>query len=192
MARWRHSYSEGVRVDVGEVLDAELLQRAANGDKKALADILRRHSPAVTRYAWALVANQQDVEEVVQDTFVTCWRKAGTIDVLDRSLLPWLLVTCRNLALNLNRSRRRHAADELPADILVSDEDGEARDRLRWVTSEIERLSLLDRRVCELCLIEGRTYAEAAEATGISVGAVRQRVSRTRSKLRKAAIDDAN
>ncbi|SDZ32542.1 RNA polymerase sigma factor [Herbiconiux ginsengi] len=179
-------------MDVVETSDAELLSGMANGDKGALAGILRRHSPAVTRYAWALVANQHDVEEVVQDTFLTCWRKADSIDVVDRSLLPWLLLTCRNLALNLNRSRARHAADELPDDIVILNDDDEARDRLRWVTAEIERLSPLDRRVCELCLIEGRTYAEAAEATGISVGAVRQRVSRSRSKLRKAAIDNEN
>ncbi|MBF4574234.1 RNA polymerase sigma factor [Herbiconiux sp. VKM Ac-1786] len=179
-------------MDVNETSDAELLRRAANGDKGALADILRRHSPAVTRYAWALVANQQDVEEVVQDAFLTCWRKADGIDVVDRSLLPWLLVTCRHLALNLNRSRARNATVELPDDILVHDEDEEARDRLRWVTGEIERLSPLDRHVCELCLVEGRTYAEAADMTGISVGAVRQRVSRSRSRLRKAAIDDEN
>jgi RNA polymerase sigma factor (sigma-70 family) len=179
-------------VDVDDGSDAELLSGAAAGDRGALAGLLRRHSPAVTRYAWALVANQQDVEEVVQDTFLTCWRKSDSIELLDRSLLPWLLVTCRNTALNLNRARVRHAADELPADLLILDDDHEARDRLRWVTDEIARLSPLDRRVCELCLIEGRSYAEAAEATGISVGAVRQRVSRSRDKLRKAVIDNEN
>jgi RNA polymerase sigma factor (sigma-70 family) len=172
--------------------DAELLMGLVAGDRQALAAILRRHSPSVTRYAWAMVASRADVEEVVQDTFVTCWRKAGTIELPDTSLLPWLLVTCRNMALNLNRSRVRHAADELPDDLPVSEHDDSARDRLRWVMEEIDKLSPLDRRVCEVCLIDGRSYAEAALETGISVGAVRQRVARSRARLRKAAIENEN
>jgi RNA polymerase sigma factor (sigma-70 family) len=179
-------------VDEDEVSDADLVDGCARGEKGALAVLLRRHSAAVTRYAWALVESQPDAEEVVQDTFLTCWRKSSTITVPDRSVLPWLLTTCRYLAYNLNRARAHRVADELPEDLALPDAgaDAEARDRLRWVIDEIERLSPLDRRVCELCLIEGRTYAEAAVATGISVGAVRQRVSRSRDKLRKAVIDD--
>ncbi|MEF2976529.1 RNA polymerase sigma factor [Subtercola sp. YIM 133946] len=172
--------------------DAELLALSAGGDAEALRAILRRHAPAVTRYAWALVANATDVEEVVQDTFVTCWRKAATIVLADRSLLPWLLVTCRNTALNLNRSRLRHAAGPLPDEIAAPESDDESRDRLRWVMAEMEALSPLDRRICELCLIEGRSYAEAAQATGISVGAVRQRVARSRTRLRKAVTENEN
>ena len=172
--------------------DAELVSGLAAGDKRALAVLLRRHSPSVTRYAWALVASQSDVEEVVQDTFVTCWRKADGIVLPDSSVLPWLLTTCRYLALNLNRARVRHATDELPDDVPIFDHDVDARDRLRWVMGEIDKLSSLDRRVCELCLIDGRSYADAAIETGISVGAVRQRVSRSRARLRKAAIDNEN
>ena len=179
-------------MDEDEVSDAELVDRSARGDKGALATLLRRHSAAVTRYAWAVVDSRPDVEEVVQDTFLTLWRKAATITVPDRSVLPWLLTTCRYLAQNLARSRAKHSADELPDDLVAPESDADARDRLRWVMEEIERLSPLDRRVCELCLLEGRSYAQAADEIGISVGAVRQRVSRSRMRLRKAAIDDEN
>lgn len=139
-----------------------------------------------------MVGSPADVEEVVQDTFVTCWRKADSIELPDSSLLPWLLVTCRNMALNLNRMRAKHATDELSDDLPVSEHDHEARDRLRWVMEAINDLSPLDRRVCEVCLIDGRSYVEAAIETGISVGAVRQRVARSRARLRKAAIDNEN
>jgi RNA polymerase sigma-70 factor (ECF subfamily) len=39
-----------------------------------------------------------------------------------------------------------------------------------------------------LCLIEGRPYGEAAAQVGLSLGAVTQRVSRTRSRLKKKAV----
>jgi RNA polymerase sigma factor (sigma-70 family) len=107
------------------------------------------------------------------------------------SVLPWLLVTCRNHARNLLRTQRRHDADALPADLAsAASDDGEARERLRWVRAEIDALSPLDREVCELCLIEGRSYAEAALTLGLSVGAVTQRLSRSRARIKKAVTND--
>ncbi|WP_173923306.1 RNA polymerase sigma factor [Agromyces sp. Marseille-P2726] len=180
-------------MDESEGSDADLLKRVAGGDQRALAVVFDRYAPAVTRYAWAIAASRMDVEEIVQDTFVTMWRRAGEVTIAETSLLPWLLVTCRNLGRNAARKSARHEADELDetstnrADAVRDHHDAEsARDDLRWVLDEIERLDPIDRRVCELCLIEGMPYAEAAEHLGLSVGAVKQRVSRSRARLKKA------
>jgi RNA polymerase sigma-70 factor (ECF subfamily) len=206
-----------VLVDHQGESDAELLTQIAGGSKQALAVMFDRHGQAVTRYAWALAASRMDVEEIVQDTFVTTWQKAATIVVPQSSALPWLLVTCRNHALNLVRKNRRHEADALPDDdggtpsvtgataprttatatataSAIADQAAaaDARDTLRWVMAEIEQLEPLDRRICTLCLIEGRPYTEAAESLGLSVDAVKKRVSRARLRLRKGVADDAN
>lgn len=178
--------------------DAALLERLVRGEPEALGAVFDRHASAVTRYAWALASDRRDVEELVQDTFLTAWRRGASIP--QESLLPWLLVTCRNHALNLQRLRAKHRAHELRDDVLVAsgigltggDDSDDARDQLRWVMAEIERLPAVDRRVCELCLIEGRSYAEAAEQLGLTVGAVKQRVLRSRTRLRKVVTDDEN
>lgn len=178
--------------------DADLLQRVAAGDERALSKLFDRHAKAVTRYAWALAPSRMDVEEIVQDTFVTMWRKAAGVTILDASLLPWLLVTCRYVAQNLVRKAGRARTDGLPEegsrDLLEfhgRNRDAEtAREDLQWVLEEIERLDPVDRRACELCLIEGLPYAQAARQLGLSVGAVKQRVSRSRARLRKAVTVD--
>lgn len=184
-------------MDEGGGTDADLLDRVARGDQRALSIVFDRHAAAVTRYAWALAASRPDVEEIVQDTFVTMWRKAGEITLAEASLLPWLLVTCKYLALNAARRAAKHEADELDelragaADAVRDHHDAEsARDDLRWVLTEIEALDPVDRRVCELCLIDGLPYADAAEQLGLSVGAVKQRVARSRNRLRKAVTLD--
>lgn len=187
-------------MDQSEGTDADLLRRLGDGDERALSIVFDRHATAVTRYAWALAPSRMDVEEIVQDTFVTVWRRAPEITIPDVSLLPWLLVTCRNLALNVARKGARNQADALPdessTDLLalrgVHRDAEEARDRLRWVLDEIDRLEPIDRRVCELCLVDGLPYVEAAGVLGISVGAVKQRVSRSRARLRKAVTVDEN
>lgn len=176
--------------------DAELLERLASGDQQAMAVVFDRHAPAVTRYAWAIAPSRMDVEEIVQDTFLTAWRKAAEIVIAETSLLPWLLVTCRNFGMNAVRRAARDRADRFDddayrADALREHQDAEmAREDLRWVLDEIERLEPIDRQVCELCLVDGLTYAEAAEQLGLSVGAVKQRVSRSRARLKKAVTLD--
>lgn len=184
-------------MEESDVADVNLLRRVADGDQRALAILFDRHGPAVTRYAWVISTNRMDVEEIVQDTFVTMWRKAPDITVPDRSLLPWLLVTCRNFERNAARKAARNQADELDAAspdaaaLMRVHHDAEtARDELRWVLDEIERLGPTDRRVCELCLIEGVPYVDAAKLLNLSVDAVKQRVSRNRVKLKKAVTLD--
>jgi RNA polymerase sigma factor (sigma-70 family) len=184
-------------VDESDGTDAELLERLASGDQRALAVVFDRHAPAVTRYAWAIAPSRMDVEEIVQDTFLTVWRKAAEILIAEASLLPWLLVTCRNFGMNAIRKAARNQAEQfdddltLPADVVRDHHDAEtAREDLRWVLDEIERLEPIDRQVCELCLVDGLPYADAAERLDLSIGAIKQRVSRSRARLKKAVTLD--
>lgn len=180
-------------MEITHEADADLVRRTIAGDRDALALVFDRFAPTVTRYAWALASSRMDVEEIVQDTFLTFWQKAGSVSGAttagESSLLPWLLVVCRNHALNLARKRARHESDELTDEVAAPADEADARERLRWVRDEIAALSPLDQRVCELCLIEGRPYAEVAESLGITVTAVTQRVFRSRARLKKAVTD---
>ncbi|KQQ28529.1 RNA polymerase sigma factor [Frondihabitans sp. Leaf304] len=170
--------------------DTNLALRVALRDKDALAEVIDRHAATLTRYAWAIASSRQDVEEIVQDTFITLWSKAGSFQLAHESLLPWLLVVCRNHSLNSVRKAARSRVDALPDELPIREDEALARERLRWVRDEIDTLAPIDKRVCELCLLEGRSYAEAAEMLGLSVGAITQRVLRSRNRLKKAVTPD--
>ncbi|MGN8049062.1 RNA polymerase sigma factor [Curtobacterium sp. 22159] len=170
--------------------DASLARRLASGDPGALATAFDRFAPALTRYAWAIAGSRQDVEELVQDTFLTLWQKADGVQLATGGLLPWLLVVCRNHARNLGRRNAQHDADDLPAELAAPAADTDAADQLRWVRDEIAALPETDRLICELCLVQGYSYAEAAQLLGLTVGTVTQRVSRSRRRLRKAVAND--
>lgn len=179
-------------MDQSIIADGDVAERVRTGDPAALSEIFDRHAATVTRYAWAMVDNRLDVEEVVQDTFLTLWQKPPELVSIEASVLPWLLVVCRNHSLNLRRRRQRIAGEQLPADLAApSQEDQrEAEHTLRFVRDEIAGLSPIDRRICELCLLEGRSHAEAAAELGLSVGAITKRVSRNRAYLKKAVKTD--
>lgn len=170
--------------------DAGLARRLASGDRAALATAFDRFAPTLTRYAWAIASSRQDVEEIVQDTFLTLWQRADGLQLPTGTLLPWLLVVCRNHARNAGRRTAKNTGDELPGELAAPVDATEAAEQLRWVRDEIAALSDTDRRICELCLLQGYSYAEAAQLLGLSVGAVTQRVSRSRRRLKKAVTHD--
>ncbi|WP_022902626.1 MULTISPECIES: sigma-70 family RNA polymerase sigma factor [unclassified Curtobacterium] len=177
-------------VGTGAETDEQLVRAIGHGDQQALARAFDRYAATLTRYAWAVVESRMDVEESVQDTFLTLWQRAATLELPADTMLPWLLVVCRNHALNAGRKQARRRGVELPEELRAPDDHAEAVERLRWVRDEIAALPETDRRICELCLLEGHSYAEAAQLLGLSVGAVTQRVSRSRARLRKAVMHD--
>src|SRR6476660_5656281 len=90
---------------VGETTDAELIQRWKEGDQRAATTLVERHSPALARFAVSCGA-RQDIDELVQDTFV---RALNSIDGFrgDSSFLTWLLTIERRLLLDRRRSEKR-------------------------------------------------------------------------------------
>src|SRR3712207_11000 len=104
----------------GDPSDEELIARWRTGDDRAATEIVRRHAPALSRFAAASGAGA-DVEEVVQDTFV---RAFGGLDSFrgDSSLRTWLFTIERRLLQDRQRSaRRRRPMVELEESHAVSE-----------------------------------------------------------------------
>ncbi|MRJ76428.1 sigma-70 family RNA polymerase sigma factor [Aeromicrobium sp. SMF47] len=167
--------------------DRDLLVRAAAGDRGAFGLLYDRHVRPVYWQAYAVVHDADEAQDVTQDVFITMWRKIRTITVVDESVLPWLLVTSRFTALNAGRRRMRTPFRELdpeaPADMTVEDEV-----EAGLVRAEIDKaaaaLTPADRRLYELCVEGDHTYEMAARELGVSHAAVRNRLSRLRTRLR--------
>ncbi|MBA4608102.1 RNA polymerase sigma factor [Aeromicrobium sp. Marseille-Q0843] len=170
------------------VSDAALLARAQRGDTWAFGALFDRHVGAVYWQAHRVVGDADEAEDVCQDTFVTAWRRIDDITIVDRSILPWLMVTARYTALNAGRKRARLRAVALehePADS-AADPAGHVEEAAvaAAIEAAVSRLSAVDRRLFELCVDGDLTYEQAAAELGVTHGAVRNRVSRLRTRLR--------
>lgn len=163
--------------------DGQLVQLARRGDRGAFSALFARHGKAVYLYAWGQTRDDRDAEDVAQEVFVVAWRKLASIRIVEASALPWLLVTCRNVSRNTLRARR--AAVSLDDAVLPGDRTRQERaEELTWVRQAIERLGGMDQRIIHLCLVEGYSYAEAADHLGLSTSAIAKRVERVRATLR--------
>lgn len=169
-----------------EPSDGALLAATGRAAQPAFARVVRRHGGVLYAIAHRRLGDVHDAEEAVQDAFLLLWRKRGGLRLVGDSALPWLIVSVKHLAANRRRSVLRRARHEAPdADVsrvAASSASPEVEDLIR---SAFDRLPPVDADIARLCLVEDCTYAEAAARLGLTEGAVRNRLSRARGRLRR-------
>ena len=163
--------------------DADLLALSAGGSDAAFADLFDRHYAPVFRYARRILSDEADAADAAQATFITAWSKIRAVRLVGDSALPWLLSTCRFVVLNQARSRKRRGEVEL-TDAVATVTGTPDDPKVAWAIGEIDQLGEIDRRACELTLVMGLSYREAAERLGTTAGAVAKRVERSRTRLK--------
>ena len=136
-----------------------------------------RYAPAVARFAWSVSLSNEAAQDLLQETFLTAWDKRRQIRLVNGSVLPWLLTTCRNHARNHARRERKWQ------DLLELREESVAD--LRWALDSLAGLPPGERAVTELCVLHGLSYREAGERLGLSETTVGKRLQRARARLRE-------
>jgi RNA polymerase sigma-70 factor (ECF subfamily) len=163
--------------------------RLRAGDPTALREIFRMHSRAAYWAALSVLRSQSDAEEITQDTFLTLWDKRDTVVITGGSMLPWIVTTSRFLALNRSRHRSVRAEVPLADEFELQDpavgpheaaEAAEARSNLDRI---VAAMPAIDQQIFNLCLLEDLSYDQAARRLGVTVGSVRNRLSRLRLRL---------
>src|SRR5215468_6848906 len=102
--------------------DAELVARAQAKDFAAFEELLDRYEDKVFRLAYRFVRNETEAQEILQDTFLSIWRKLHTFKG-DAQFSSWLYRVAANSALMRLRAQRRHpqiSTEDLPAGFLDS------------------------------------------------------------------------
>lgn len=173
--------------------DASLLQRAANGDRRAAANLVARHAPRLQRLALRMLRDEAEAEDVTQEAFIRLWRHAERWEPGAAKLSTWL----HRVALNLcyDRLRKPRAVDEDPPD-LADDAAGPAQSlhdsqlAVR-VRGALDGLPPRQRAAIALCHYEGLTNIDAAAALKISVEALESLLARGRRALRAELESEA-
>lgn len=179
--------------------DHDLIEQIKAGDEAAFDALLGRYQQRVYRLAMSMTRNQEDAEEVLQDVFLTVYRKIGSFE--SRSAFStWLYRITVNAALMKLRSRGP-VQESIEADLPQFTKDGrhahtvhdfihESEERLvlkereRILREAIDTLPPDYKAVLVLREFEGLSNDEAAEIVGASLQAVKARLHRARLVLR--------
>ena len=168
--------------------EADLVQRARQGEDAAWTALVAAHQTAVFRLAYLLLGDADEAHDVAQDTFIAALRSMDRFDA-ERSLRPWLLQIAANKARNrrrsigrylnaLTRTMRTAQAEVAGPDVRAPREDAEQL----W--HAVRRLGTQDQEIIYLRFFLDLSVAETADALRIAPGTVKSRLHRSLERLR--------
>jgi RNA polymerase sigma factor (sigma-70 family) len=180
---------------------AELVGRIRNGDSSAWRELVDQYEPLLRRLARQYRLSGQDMEDVVQLTWLRCLEHIDQITHADR-LRGWLATVCRRESIRLaTKGRREIALGEQSVTRLVDNGQEELdpgaemarRDAHDWLSRAIRALPQKQQLVLtELLKEESRSYLDLSRRLGLpmgSIGPTRQRaIARLRQDPRLAEL----
>jgi RNA polymerase sigma-70 factor (ECF subfamily) len=168
------------------------MKRVASSDRQALRLLYDRYGGQALSMAQAMLRNQGEAEEIVQDVFLEAWKRAAEYDPRRGSVRGWLLVLVRSRSIDRLRTHEvaarltqlnpfhpavRSAEVATPLELV---EQKQARERVRLA---LEQLPAEQRRVVSLGYFDGLSQSEIANVTGDPLGTVKTRVRLAMAKL---------
>lgn len=178
-----------------------LVQRARDGDRRALELLLARHESRIYRFGLKMCRDPRDAEDVLQDTLLAVARGIREFRGAS-SVSTWLYTIARSYCIKRRRKRKDAPTEERSLDTnaddttspLVDPEEALAgREVEHALEQAIAALEPMYREVLLLRDVEGLSAAEVAEIVGIQVAAVKSRLHRARLSVRErvaAALRD--
>ncbi len=177
-----------------------LVDLAKNGDREAFGKLLCMYEKFVYNTARLKLGNADDAFDVSQEIFIKVWKNINKYRG-DCKFATWIYKISTNACLDFLRHAKATATEQFPTHIdgegdeievefadetvLASPERMlEKRETVNAVREAISRLSPEAREVVELRDIDGFSYEEIAEMTGLEIGTVKSRLNRARAQLR--------
>ena len=165
------------RVEAAAANTADLVERARQGDRDAYGELVELMWPQLVALARAVLAGDDEAEDLVQDSLVHAWSRLGSLRGPEKFPAWTRRIVSRRCLAHL---RRRRFVTERPAEGRT-----EPRQEGIDVRRTLARLAPRQRAVVYLTLVEGRTAAEAAAMLGILPATARVHRHRAMARLRR-------
>ncbi len=189
--RFRSRQMSGAPGSLNQLPDGELLALARDNDADAFAVIYDRHATAAYSLAHRICGSRALAEDVVQEAFLSLWRRLDRYDAARGEVRSWLLGIVHNGAIDKLRQtslhERRRAGSEGLEDRLQSPErtdlEVEQREQASEVQAALRTLPPEQRHVIELAYFDGLTHTEIAARLELPVGTIKGRMRLGLAKL---------
>ena len=169
---------------------AELMSRIADGDRAALRQLYQATSAKLFGVCLRILSNRDESEDVLQEVYITIWRRADRFEASRASVMTWISTIARNRAIDRLRARGPLAYAEQVEELEIADEAPRAEALLEAAQSGEalgKCLSELDNRtetVIRTAFFEGLTYEALAVRMDTPLGTVKSWIRRGLMKLK--------
>jgi RNA polymerase sigma-70 factor (ECF subfamily) len=160
--------------------DHRLFARMADGDQDVLRILLAEHRHRALSAARRILSDWGDAQDVMQETFIELWQRAGDFESHRGSAAGWITTIARSRAIDRRRARIRAGRalemavlDLRPATMATPDEVEDFRRERESLRQALNALSPTHRFAVVAAYFDELTQAEVAAKTGTPLGTVK-------------------
>ena len=182
--------------------DASLIKAFQAGDKNVFDELVLRHQDNLFNLCYRFLGDHQEANDLAQETFIKVYGSLKKFR-MESSFSTWLyriaVNTCKNrvksLEYRFKKRMKRLDSQEVTSgnnpSLEIADESRspliafEEKERALMIQKAIDSLPEAKKTMVLLRDIEGLSYDEIVEVTGLNLGTVKSKLARARSDLRK-------
>jgi RNA polymerase sigma-70 factor (ECF subfamily) len=173
--------------------DSEIILKVLNGDSEKFAVLVERYERLVFSFLLTRLKNLEEVEDIVQDTFVKAFRHLKSFD-RSKKFTAWLLTIARNILVDfLRKSSKTVASTDLVTDVLLKKDKSEEnnpqnlavrRESFRRIIETIDSLPEDVKEPFMLRVVNDMSYKEISDTLELPLQTVKNKIFKARSLLR--------
>ncbi|MFC2172697.1 RNA polymerase sigma factor [Acidobacteriota bacterium] len=178
--------------------ELRLILRCRSGDRLAYGKLVETYKRQAYYVAYGLVGNKEDALDMVQEAFIKAYRNLKRFDPKYR-FSTWYFRILTNTCISHLRKRREYPSGSGEEVYQAQSMAGaatrgnphaalERKEAARWIRKALGKLKDHLREVVVLKDVQGFTYAEIAQITGVPIGTVMSRLHSARSQLRELLL----
>ena len=156
----------------------QLVRKAKMRNKEAFEDLMQAQAQSMYKVAKAILKNDEDVLDAMQETALTCWEKIGTLKQ-ERYFKTWLTRILINHCNEICRQRKYTVPEEM---ISETGRPEESFLNVEW-EDFLNCLDVKHRTVIILYYVQGFKTREVAEILKVNESTVRSRLAAAREKM---------
>lgn len=181
--------TDDVTDDVTDDSQILLMKAAADGDKRAFEAVYRHFSPYLFAIALRMLRRRDWAEEVLHDSFLTVWQRAGSFDPALSAPRTWLTHIVRNRAIDYLRLQDNRV-EKLEEDDRFFDVPGYSTERPSGTESRrlincMAQLSSEQRQSISLAYYQGLSHTEIALHLSQPAGTIKSWIRRALTQLKE-------
>ena len=182
-----------------QLSDIQIIKKVIDGDKNAFNDIMNRHEKSILNFAYRMLSNRTEAEDVTQEVFLRAYKNIETFEARAK-FSTWLFKIARNLCLNKLRHTFRFPTFSIDKPVRGSEYDFQRQIEDKKQVSPISNIfskeiqnavkaalgSLPKNQKMAVILrrYEDMSYEEISVIMGCSVSAVKSLLNRAKQKLK--------
>lgn len=169
--------------------ESQIVLRLKQGDQSAFAEVFNSYSESMVRYAFTLLKDQDDAEDIIQQLFVQLWTKRETLEVTS-SLKSYLYRSVHNSCLNKIKQigvRERYVSAVQQTDTgtaAAASQLMERKEIAHAIEAAMNELPEQCRKVFRMSRFDQLKYQQIADELGISVKTVENQMGKALKHMR--------